>query len=82
MQHPSVRKMTLMVLILVTFTVVHRFLHMEEVSRLMGDCTVLSAFLYALNTTTGIGGFWQPSSYSARATAVLQNSLFLLLVAT
>jgi hypothetical protein len=79
-QHPSLRKTVLMTLILLIFTVVNFRLHPEEVKRSMGDCSVFRTFLYALNTTTGIGGFWQPTTFNARATAVLQNSLFLLLI--
>lgn len=79
-QRPNVRKLTLLLVILFSFTVMHRLLHPDEIARSMGRCTVLSALLYSLNITTGIGGFWQPTAYSARATAVLQNALFLLLV--
>lgn len=52
----------------------------KEMCDIMGSDSLWNAFLYSLNMSAGLGGYWQPVSMHLRTVGVLQFLLMLLLV--
>jgi len=73
-------KLAVLVAVTVLFAVYYALVHQVEMEATMGDASPLSALLFALNASTGVGGFWQPASRGARAAAVVQFLVLMLLI--
>jgi len=74
------RKLAVLVAVTVLFAVYYMLVHRGDLEATMGDASPLSALLFALNASTGVGGFWQPASRGARAAAVVQFLVLMLLI--